>query len=393
MPSQASNSLLLQGGQVFDAPNLRFQRQDVRVRDGNIVEVARDIRPTAGERVLDIHGKLLVPGLVDLHLHCYRQGQILSIDAEELAPRAGTTTFVDGGSSGSLNFQAFREHVIEPAGVRILAFLNISAIGQVSVGAAGVKFFENDDDRLLDVASAIEVIEKNRDLIVGVKVRAYTGLTSLAALTRGREVAARTRSPMMVHIASGPPHFEEILPHLRAGDIVTHIYHGGEDSLVDAHGRVREVFREAKARGVTFDVGLDRIHTSFATVRAALAEGFFPHYLSTDLTLSNRHITVDMPTTISKFVALGMPLEQALAASSYSAAVKLGMDKVFGIIRTGNQADLGIFELQEGAFDYHDVYANTLQATKRLAPLQTLYAGKILEAPRRSVKMYEFMAK
>lgn len=393
MPSQARNSLLLQGGQVFDAPNLRFQRQDVRVRDGNIAEIAGHLNPTADERVLDIHGKLLVPGLVDLHLHCYRQGQILSIDAEELAPRAGTTTFVDGGSSGSMNFQAFREHVIEPAGVRILAFLNISAIGQVSVGASGVAFFENDDDRLLDVASAVEVIDKNRDLIVGVKVRAYTGLTSLTALTRGREAADRTRTPMMIHIASGPPHFEEILPHLRAGDIVTHIYHGGEDSLVDAQGRVREVFREAKARGVTFDVGLDRIHTSFATVRAALAEGFFPHYLSTDLTLSNRHITVDMPTTISKFVALGMPLEHAIAASGHSAAVKLGMDKVFGIIRTGNRADLGIFELQEGAFEYHDTYGNTLQATKRLAPLQTIYAGKILEAPRRSVKLYEFMRK
>jgi dihydroorotase len=393
MTRTIDNGLLLQGGQVFDVSSLRFQRQDVRVRDGNIAAVAADLTPDAGEHVLDIHGKLLVPGLVDFHLHCFRQGQILSIDAEELAPRAGTTTFVDGGSSGSMNFQAFREHVIEPAGVRILAFLNISAIGMVSVGAAGVAFAENDDDRLLDVASAIEVIDKNRDLIVGVKVRAYTGLASLAALTRGREVADRTRVPMMVHIASGPPRFEEILPHLRAGDIVTHIYHGGEDSLLDERGRVRKVFREAKARGVTFDVGLDRVHTSFAVVRAALAEGFFPQYLSTDLTMPNRHITVDMPTTISKFVALGMPLEHAIAASGHSAAVKLGMDQLFGAIREGNQADLGIFELQEGAFEYGDTYGQTLQATRQFAPLQTLYAGRILEAPRRSVTMYDFVTK
>lgn len=142
--------------------------------------------------------------------------------------------------------------------------------------AAGVAVAENDADRLLDVASAIEVIEKNRDLIVGVKVRADTGLTSLAALTRGRDVADRTRSPMMVQIAAGPPHVEAILPHLRAGDIVTHIYHGGADSLLDGQGHVREVFREAKARGVTFDVGLDRIHTSVAVVRAALGEWTCP---------------------------------------------------------------------------------------------------------------------
>ena len=393
MTSKTDNSVLLQGGQVFDAPNRRFQRQDVRIQEGKIADVAANLTPEAGEHTRAIHGKLLLPGLVDFHLHCFRQGQVLSIDAEELAPRAGTTTFVDGGSSGSMNFQAFREHVIEPAGVRILVFLNISAIGLASVGATGVAFAENDDDRLLDVASAIEVIEKNRDRIVGVKVRAYTGLPSLAALTRGREIADRTRSPMMVHIASGPPRFEEILPHLRAGDIVTHIYHGGDDSLVDGQGRVREVFREAKARGVTFDVGLDRIHTSFAVVRLALAEGFFPHYLSTDLTMPNRHVTVDMPTTISKFVALGMPLEQAIAASGHSAAVKLGMDTCFGVIREGNQADLGIFELQEGAVEYRDTYGNTLQATRRLMPLQTLYAGRILDAPRRSVTVYDFVTK
>ena len=176
-------------------------------------------------------------------------------------------------------------------------------------------------------------------------------------------------------------------------DIVTHIYHGGEDGLLDGHGRVREVFGEAKARGVTFDVGLDRIHTSLAVVRAALADGFFPHYLSTDLTVPNRHVTVDMPTTISKFVALGMPLEQAIAASGYSAAVKLGRDNVFGVIREGNQADLGIFELQEGVFEYRDTYGNTIQATNRLVPLQTLYAGRTLEAPRRPIRMYDFVTK
>lgn len=109
--------------------------------------------------------------------------------------------------------------------------------------------------------------------------------------------------------------------------------------------------------------------------------------------MPNRHITVDMPTTISKFVALGMPLEQAVAASGHSAAVKLGMDKRFGVIREGNQADLGIFELQEGAVEYRDTYGNALQATRRLVPHQTLYAGRILEAPRRSVKIYDFVTK
>jgi dihydroorotase len=245
--SQNYNKLLLTGAQVFDPSTSGFQRWDVRIGDGKILDVGPALAAQAGEPVQDFRGKLLLPGLVDFHLHCFRQGQVLSVDAEEVAPCAGTTTFVDGGSSGSMNFQAFREHVIEPADVRILAFLNISAIGMVSVGASTVSFFENDDDRLLDVASAIEVMEKNRDILVGVKVRMYTGLASLAALRKGREVAERARLPMMVHIASGPPSFEEILPFLRAGDIVTHIYHGGADSLVDAVRSVRPSTRHARA--------------------------------------------------------------------------------------------------------------------------------------------------
>ena len=391
--SQNNNKLLLTGAQVFDPSTSGFQRWDVRIGDGKILDVGPALAAQASEPVQDCRGKLLLPGLVDFHLHCFRQGQVLSVDAEEVAPCAGTTTFVDGGSSGSLNFQAFREHVIEPADVRILAFLNISAIGMVSVGASTVSFFENDDDRLLDVASAIEVIEKNRDILVGVKVRMYTGLASLAALRKGREVAERTGLPMMVHIASGPPSFEDILPFLRAGDIVTHIYHGGADSLVDAAGQVRPAFKEARTRGVEFDLGLDRVHTSFAVARAGLAAGFLPHYLGTDMTLLNRHLTVDVPTTISKMVALGLPLETALTAATASPAAKVGLGKIIGGVEPGMEADLAICELCEGDFVYEDTYGNDCHATRRLVPLQTLRRGKPLEKIVRKIRKYDFLMK
>ncbi len=393
MTGEQNNRFLLQGGQVFDGTALCFQQHDVRVADGKILEIGPNLAAQPGEQVRGCRGKLVLPAFLDIHLHCFRQGQVLSIDADELAPRSGTTTFVDAGSSGSMNFQAFREHVIEPADVRILAFLNISAIGMVSVGASGVPFFENDDDRLLDVASAIEVVEKNRDLIVGVKVRAYTGLTSLTALRKGREVAERTRLPLMVHIASGPPVFADLLPLLRPGDIVTHTYHGGADALLDDRARVRPVFHEARARGVEFDVGLDRVHTSFEVARAGLAEGFSPHYLSTDMTIPNRHVTVDMPTTISKFVALGMPLEAALAAATASPAAKLGLGKNAGKVEPGADADLAICELQYGEFEYRDTYGASVLATQRLVPLQTLRRGMFLEPIERKVRIYDFTIK
>jgi dihydroorotase len=391
MTDSGNDRVLLKGGRVFDPAPPGFERRDVRVGNGKILEVGPGLPAGAGEQTRDCAGKLLLPALVDMHLHCFRLGQVLSIDAEELAPRSGTATFVDAGSSGSMNFQAFREHVIEPASVRILAFLNVSAIGMVSVGAARVPFLENDDDRLLDAASAIEVVEQNRDIIVGVKVRMYTGLISLTALSRGREVAERTRVPMMVHIASGPPAFADILPFLRAGDIVTHAYHGGPDSFMDP--KVRPVFDEARARGVEFDVGLDRVHTSFEVARHALGAGFLPHYLGTDMTVPNRHITVDVPTTISKFVALGMPLEAALVATTAAPAVKLGLAKTGGRIEPGAEADLAICELQEGPVEYRDTYGNTLRATQRLVPLETLRRGRPLEPIGRKTKVYDFVMK
>jgi dihydroorotase len=391
MTDTQNDRLLLQGGQVFDPAVPGFHRCDVRVADGKVLEVGPELHARAGERVQDCRSKLLLPGLVDMHLHCYRLGQVLSIDAEELAPRAGTTTFVDAGSSGSMNFQAFREHVIEPSGVRILAFLNISAIGMVSVGAAGIAVQENDDERLLDTASAIEVIEQNRDVIVGVKVRMYTGLSSLTALRRGRGVAERTGLPMMVHIASGPPAFADILPFLRAGDIVTHTYHGGADSFMDP--TVRAVFEEARARGVEFDVGMDRVHTSFEVARHALAAGFTPHYLGTDMTVPNRHITVDVPTTISKFVALGIPLESALVATTAAPAAKLGLAKTIGRIEPGAEADLAICERQDAPVEYRDTYGNAIRGTQRLVPTETLRRGKRLEPIPRKTKVYDFVMK
>jgi dihydroorotase len=393
MANTHDKPLLVTGGLVFDPIRRNLRREDVLIQRGKISQVSEGIVPRGGEEVLQAGNRLVLPGLIDLHVHCFRYGQVLSVDVDEVAPRAGTTTFVDAGSSGSLNFLAFREYVVKPSVARVFAFLNISAIGLQSVGGVGINFWENDDDRLLDVRSAAEVIEKNRDILVGVKARAYTGLKSLTALVRAREVADLTGLPIMVHIASGPPQFAEILPFLRRGDIVTHVYHGGGDCLLDCNGKVRDVFKEARARGIEFDVGLDRVHSDFTVIRAGLNQGFTPNYLSTDLTVSNRHVTVDMATTISKFIALGLPLEEALVRSTHAPAAKLGKAKKFGTLSEGSQADLGIFELREGDFHFSDTYGNTIQAEKQLVPVATIRNGVILSPNNRQTTCYDFVSK
>jgi len=325
-------------------------------------------------------------------MHAFRYGHFLSVDVDDVAPDSGTTTFIDAGSSGSLHFLAFREYVIRPAKANILAFLNISAIGQTTDGVAGLGFHDNDDDRLLHVPSARETIEKNRDIIVGIKVRAYTGLPNLRAMERARELADLVNLPIMVHIAPAPPTFEDVVDYLRPGDIITHPYHGGATNILDDGGRIRPEYIAARERGIEVDLGLDRFHGLLPIMQACVAQGYFPDYISTDLTTTNRHTVVfDMPTTMSKLMACGMSLEEVFARSTIDPARKLGLDDQIGCLREGAPADIAIFELREGECSFHDYDGNKIHAPRRLVAEQTYRHGERMVRPDRETEVPDFL--
>ena len=308
---------LIKGGRIFRAAERDFTPADVLIEGMRIRAVGADLQAPVGAEVIDATGALVTPGLIDFHMHAFRYGHFLSIDADEVAHRSGTTTFVDAGSAGSLHFMAFRDYVIRPAKANILAFLNVSAIGQTTDGVKGLGFHDNDHDSLLHLESAEEVIARNRDVIVGIKVRAYTGLPSMLPMQRARELAERTGLPIMVHLAPAPPEFGELLPYLGEGDIITHPYHGGASTILDDDGRIRPEYWEARRRGIEVDLGLDRFHGDLAIMRAAFEQGFLPDYISTDLAATNLNsIVFDLPTTIAKVVACGMPLADAIARST-----------------------------------------------------------------------------
>ncbi len=375
--NRSIDSCLITGGLVFDSRIKKLSRNDVLVEAGNVVAVGKNMAGADGVLRLNAAGKLVLPGLIDFHLHCFHAGQLLSINADELAPHAGTTTFVDAGSCGAINFSAFREFVIGAARANILAFLNISAVGQHALGIRGINTTEYADERFLHVDSAVETIEKNRQHIVGVKVRMCPGNKSLKPLEAACQAAALTNMPVMVHVDENTVPLRTVLEHLRAGDIVTHMYHGGKDTILGNDGQVRADVIEARSKGVLFDVGLDRMHSNFTVIQAALAQGFYPDFISTDLTTCNRHIVRDMPTTISKFVALGLSLEEALYRSTLSPAGKLGRHQVGGEIRPGAVADLGIFELEQGEFRYQDTSGNSVVGNCHLTAVTTLIKGQV----------------
>ena len=389
-----AEKICIKGGKVFFSQEKTIHKKDILLSDEKILRIENEIQTEGSVEIVDAKNKLVTPGLIDFHMHAFRYGHLLSIDTEELSPRSGTTTFVDGGSTGSLNFLAFREYVIKPSKSNILAFLNISAIGQGTDGIQDLHFYDNDDERLLHIPSALEVIEKNRTIIVGIKVRAYTGLESIKPVQKARELADLVNLPIMVHLAPPPPEFNQILPYLKQGDIITHPYHGGKKTILDEKGQVRSEFWEAKQRGIEVDVGLDRFHGSLAVAKSALEQGFFPNYISTDLAMPNlHHIVYDLPTTVSKFVALGLPLVEALAKCTYAPAAKMEREKEIGCIREGSVADVAIFDMGTEDHAFEDFFENKIKAKERILPFITIRKGEVLEPNTRTTEMLDCVFK
>jgi dihydroorotase len=384
--------VLIKGGDVFLSDKGTFARRDLLLEEGHIRKIGDSIAKPPDATVIDASEKLVTPGLIDFHMHAFRYGHFLSVDADAVAHSSGTTTFVDGGSAGSLHFMAFREYVIKPANANILAFLNISAIGQTTDGVSGLSFHDNDNDDLLHLPSAEEIIEKNRDIVVGVKVRAYTGLKSLLAMSRARELADRVELPIMVHLAPAPPTFQELLPYLKERDIITHPYHGGSTTMLDENGRVLPEYWEARQRGIEVDLGLDRFHGDLSIMKAAFDQGFLPDYISTDLAMTNiDSIVFDMPTTISKVVACGMPLAEAVARSTTRTARKLKIDDELGILREEAVGDVAVFELQEGDFNFVDFFGNTVHSNNRLTAIHTFRQGQVMLPPDRETETLDVL--
>ena len=384
------NEMLIRGGQVFLSDTKTVERKDILISNGTIRRVADAVEPSDDMEVVDAADKLVTPGLIDFHMHAYRYGHFLSIDTEELSPRSGTTTFVDGGSTGSLGFMAFREYVIKPAKSNIFAFLNISAVGQTTDGIQGLHFHENDDDSLLHLPSAREVIEKNRDRIVGIKVRAYTGLKNFLCMERARELADETGLPILVHLSPPPPEFKDLLDYLKEGDIITHPYHGGEGPILDDNGRVKPEYWEARKRGIEVDLGLDRFHCDLDIMKRAMEQGFLPDYIGTDLAMTNiNSIVFDLPTTVSKVMAGGMSLTDALSRCTAAPAAKIGKADELGCIREGRVADVALFEIGTEGYTFEDFFGNTIQGKERLIPRMTIRKGEILQPVTRTTEVLD----
>jgi dihydroorotase len=374
--------LVITGGEVVDPGAGLGGKLDVAIAGGKIAAVAAGIDPGSAERV-DAAGQYVTPGLVDLHTHVYWGATYWGIEPDPVAARSGVTTWLDVGSSGAYSFPGFREYIVKPSKSRVYALLNLSAIGLI----APTYEFANLD--YCDVDLAATIVEDNRDVIVGIKARidkATTRGVGIRPLEIARVLADRVGLPLMVHIGQGPPTIDEVIPHLRPGDILTHCFTGHDMRIVGDDGLILPKMKELHDRGLILDIGHGAGSFSFKTARKMLDQGIPPDVISTDIhQLAIQGPMFDMPTTLSKFLTLGMSLPDVVECATSRPAAAMRKPEL-GSLKPGSAADVALFRIEEGDFTFQDIFMNELKGTQRLVNTLTLVDGeKLPRVPERKL--------
>ncbi len=373
-----SYDLILRGGRVVDPSQKLDAVTDVAFADGKVARIGAGLRPDAKTDVHDVSGRIVTPGLIDLHTHVYWGGTSLGVDAEDFCRRSGVTTAVDTGSAGPGNFAGFRKHVIERSEVRILAYLHVSFAG-IYAFSPRVMVGESEEIRLMAPIDAVEVANANRDIIVGIKVRVgarASGRSGTVPLDIALQVADEVGVPVMAHIDDPPPSYEEVIARLRPGDVLTHAFRPFPNSPATAQGTVKRAVIEARQRGVLFDIGHGKGSFAFKTARAMLANGFLPDTISSDVhALCINGPAFDQVTTMSKFLCRCMPLADVIAASTVNAAFALKRPEL-GSLKPGSVGDATILSVNDGRFDYVDVVGEHLTGERKIASQAVVIAGR-----------------
>jgi dihydroorotase len=370
VPRAAQSSrydLIVKGGRVIDPAARLDAIRDVAIAGGRIAAISPSISADAAD-MIDARGKLVVPGLLDIHTHVAR-----STDGPPLVLQDGVTGWIDAGSQGA-------DHVADTVAVARSSPQQGRVL--INIGRAGIL---PDGDTMdlarADVSAAREAISKNRDFIAGVKARLsrdVAGANDYEVLRRAQEVASTFGLPVMIHMGQTISPLAKLFPLLKRGDVVTHMFAPPPNSIVDDSGRIEPAVMAARQRGVWFDVGNGQNgHIRWDTVETIVKARFWPDTFSTDWNTNSKQTgVIDLPNCMSKLLGYGMTVPDAVARATINASKTFLVFKDRGTIKVGAPADIAVLELREGNFEFLDNYKGTITGRQRFFPFATVLAGK-----------------
>lgn len=376
---QSRYDLLLKGGHVIDPRNNIDGKMDVAIAQGKVASVAPDLPVSQAQKVVDLTGLYVVPGLVDIHTHLYATSGMRdawagndSVLPDGFSFRTGVTTMADAGSAGWRNFEDFRSRVIDQSKTRVFAFLNIAGIGMVSDALE-----QNVHD--MDPKATADMAKKHKDVVVGIKSAHYQG-PEWISIERAIEAGNLADIPVMVdfgYFLPDRPYYQMVTEKLRPGDISTHMFRA-PIPFVNKEGRLFKYLAQARQRGVKFDVGHGGGSFVFRNAAPSVQQEFYPDSISTDLhTGSMNGGMMDMVTTMSKLLVLGVPLKEVIRESTDSPAREIKHSEL-GHLSVGAVADLAVLNLMTGRFGYADASNGRLEGTQRLFCEMTFKDGKVV---------------
>ncbi len=374
--------LLIKGGTVIDPAQGINGPNDVAVADGKITRVAPNIGAEEAGQVVEVRGKIVTPGLIDLHTHVYAGVNGNGVQADLGGVRAGVTTMVDAGSSGCDTFGGFPRHIIPGNFTEIIPFLHICRTGL----ATTPDIFSPSS---IDLDKTIQTVEESRGVIRGIKARMVSPALEIMGMEMPRmakRAAKEAGVKLMVHIGDTEKRYDanvirELLPILEEGDIVTHLFTANPGGVIDADGKLVPEAKEAQDRGVWLDTAHGRMNFSFDIGQKVLDQGLIPHCISTDLTLPGRERTVhSMTEMMTRFLAMGFTLDQVVEQCTINPARALGEQDRLGSLAVGKQADISVLEIKEGDWVVYDVLGGSRKVDRAVVPVLAVKKGQVFEA-------------
>jgi dihydroorotase len=370
--------LLLTGGTVLNPATGVNQKLDVAVANGRVAAMQPNLPRANAKRVLDASGCYVTPGLIDFHVHSYWGVNPYGCNLDALCLATGVTTTMDAGSAGPVNFLGFRNLVSESSKTRMLGFVALAQHGVLNDPG------ELEDLRFADPNAAAATVGESPNVGVGIKVRLHkkgVGENGREALRLAIRAGDASRSPVMVHVGNTGISMSEIATTLRPGDIITHCYTPQKPSIVDQSGKLLAEVRKAKERGVIFDVGHASGHFDFDLVRRAMSDGLIPDIISSDLHGRMKQpgfgVVGDLPTTLTKFLPLGLKLEEIIARCTINPARVIGWHDRIGSLEVGREADIAVLKIIDEPTTLRDSVGGEWSVNQRIAALWTVRQGEL----------------